>query len=189
MKALEEKILAEGKVLPGDVLLVGSFLNQRIDVTFLMEMGKEIASLFGGMGITKILTVESSGIALAVAAGAAMALPAVFAKKHRSSNVPGGVYTAPIHSYTHGTDFTAVVSSEYLLPGDVVLIVDDFLASGEAIRGLMRLCEKAGCRVAGAAVAIEKRYQGGGEGLRSSGLRVEALASISRMTADGVEFC
>ena len=188
MKALEEKILAEGKVLPGDVLMVGSFLNQQIDVPFLMEMGKEIASLFSSEGITKILTIESSGIALAVAAGAAMGIPAVFAKKHRSSNVSGSVYTAPIHSYTHNTDYTAVISADYLSPGDVVLIVDDFLASGEALRGLQALCGEAGCRVAGAAVAIEKRFQGGGDALRASGLRVEALASIGSMTDSSLRF-
>ena len=181
MKALEEKILKEGTVLPGHILKVGSFLNQQMDVDFLMEMGREIARLFDGEGITKILTIESSGIAVAVAAGAAMHVPAVFAKKNKSSNVSGDVYVTKVHSYTHNTDYDITVAQEYISADDRVLFVDDFLANGKALEGLLDIVNQAGAVAVGAAVAIEKGFQQGGDSLRATGLRVESLAIVESM--------
>ncbi len=188
MKELEEKIIAEGHVLPGNILSVGSFLNQQIDTVFMMEMGREIARLFAGEGITKVLTVEASGIAIAVAAGAAIGCPAVFAKKHRSSNVRGNVYKSRVHSFTHGNDNDIVVSSEFLLPDDRVLIVDDFLASGNALHGLMEIVRQSGASLAGIAVAIEKGFQGGGDSLRRMGVHLESLAIVEEMSEGSVTF-
>ena len=133
MKALEEKILKEGQVLPGNILKVGSFLNHRIDADFMMEMGKEIARLFKDSGVNKILTIETSGIAIAMGAAVAMGVPMVFAKKNKSKNLSGEVFSTVVHSYTHGTDYTVVVAKEHLSPDDKILIVDDFLANGKAL--------------------------------------------------------
>lgn len=189
MKAMEEKILKEGKVLPGGILKVGNFLNQRIDSLFLREIGCEIARLYDGCGVTKILTIESSGIAIAAAAGMEMGVPVVFAKKHKSSNVDGEVYATTVHSFTHGNDYRAVVARDYLCGGDTVLLVDDFLASGNALQGLLQLTEMAGATAAGAAIAIEKRFQGGGDALREKGIRVESLACIQEMDDESIRFC
>lgn len=188
MKALEEKILKEGTVLPGHILKVGSFLNQQLDVDFLMEMGREIARLYADCGVTKVLTIEASGIALAVAAAAAMHVPAVFAKKHQSGNVSGEVYTAKVHSYTHNTDNTIVVASEYIRSTDNVLIIDDFLATGEALAGLMDLVSQAGASLAGVATGIEKGFQGGGDKFRAQGVRVESLAIVDSMEVGNLVF-
>ena len=188
MELMEHKIRAEGKVLPGGILKVGSFLNQQIDTAFLAEIGREVARLFDGCGVTKVLTIESSGIAIAAAAGMAMHVPLVFAKKHKTSNVDGSTYSTVVHSYTHNTDYTVVVSSDYLLPDDKVLLVDDFLANGKALIGLMELVNQAGATLVGAACAIEKGFQGGGDALRAAGLRVESLAIIERMSDDAITF-
>ena len=188
MRLMEEKILAEGKILPGQILKVGSFLNQRIDTDLLSEIGQEIARLYDGQGVSKILTIESSGIAIAAAAGMAMHVPVVFAKKHKSSNVDGEVYTASVHSYTHNADYTIVVSCDYLRPEDTVLLVDDFLANGKALMGLSELVAKAGATLAGAAIAIEKGFQGGGDALRAKGIRVESLAVIESMSDTDILF-
>ena len=181
MKALEEKILREGIVLPGGVLKVGSFLNQQIDTAFLTSMGDEIARLFADCGVTKILTIEASGIAIAVAAGMKMNVPVVFAKKSKTSNVSGGVYSAKIHSFTPNNDYDAVVSRDYISENDTVLLVDDFLAVGNALKGLIDIVEQAGAKVAGAAIAIEKGFQHGGDELRAKGYRIESLAVIDSM--------
>ena len=188
MQRMEEMILNEGKVLPGGILKVGSFLNQQIDAGLLKEVGEEIASMYEGEGVTKILTIESSGIAIAAAAGIAMGVPVLFAKKHKTSNVDGEVYKARVHSFTHGNDYDAVVSRDFLSSEDRVLLVDDFLASGNALNGLLELSKEAGAEVLGAVVAIEKRFQGGGDELRAKGLRVDALALIESMGDDGVVF-
>ena len=137
MELMEQKIRKEGKVLPGGILKVGSFLNQQIDTGFLSQVGAEIARLFQGAGVSKVLTIESSGIAIGAAAGMAMGVPLVFAKKHKTSNVDGNVYSTVVHSYTHNADYTVMVSSDYLLPSDRVLLVDDFLANGKALMGLI----------------------------------------------------
>lgn len=188
MKALEEKILKEGKVLPGNILKVGSFLNHQIDVDFTMEMGKEIAKLFANDGVNKILTIETSGIPIAVAAGAAMHVPVVFAKKHKSSNVSGEVLSTVVHSYTHGTDYTVVVEKDYLSESDNVLIVDDFLANGKALKGLIDIITQAGASVAGASCAIEKGFQKGGDELRADGIKVCSLAVIDSMDDCKISF-
>ena len=189
MRGMEEKIKKEGQILPGGILKVGSFLNQQIDTAFLYEIGEEIARLFKDSGVTKILTIESSGIAIAAAAGMSMGVPVVFAKKHKTSNVDGDIDSVPVHSFTHGIDYNVVVSSDYLTSDDHVLLVDDFLASGNALIGLVDLCSQAGAQVAGAAVAIEKRFQGGGDALRSKGIRIEPLACIESMEDDNLTFC
>ena len=186
MKALEEKILREGIVLPGGVLKVGSFLNQQIDTAFLTSMGDEIARLFADCGVTKILTIEASGIAIAVAAGMKMNVPVVFAKKSKTSNVSGGVYSAKIHSFTHNNDYDAVVSRDYISENDTVLLVDDFLAVGNALKGLIDIVEQAGAKVAGAAIAIEKGFQHGGDELRAKGYRIESLAVIDSMDVSAI---
>lgn len=188
MRSLEEKILAEGEILPGDVLKVGSFLNQQIDVALLREMGEEIHALFRSERVTKILTIESSGIAVAVAAGLEMNVPVVFAKKSRTSNVSGEVLSAKVHSYTHNTDYDVIVPKAYLPAGERVLVVDDFLANGKALEGLFSIVEQSEGTVIGAACAVEKGYQHGGDRLRSKGYRVESLAVIERMEGTTVEF-
>lgn len=188
IKALEEKILREGTVLPGNVLKVGSFLNQQIDTEFLKEMGREICRLYENSGVNKILTIEASGIAIAVAAAFYMNVPVVFAKKSKSNNVSGDVYSSSVESFTHGSINNIVVSREYIKPSDRVLIVDDFLANGNALKGLLDIIAAAGATPVGAAVAIEKSFQRGGDALREKGLRIESLAIIENMTDDSIEF-
>ena len=188
IRALEQKILSEGQILPGEVLKVGSFLNQQIDTKLLKEMGEEIARLFRSNNVTKVLTIESSGIAIAFAAALAMGVPAVFAKKHSTSNLSGKVFSAKVFSYTHQQTYDVVVSSDYITSEDTVLIVDDFLAKGNALKGLIEIVEQAGANLAGCAIAIEKGFQGGGDSLREKGIRVESLAIIDKMTDDSLEF-
>ena len=188
MKLLEEKILKEGKVLPGNILKVGSFLNHQLDVRFLMQMGEEIARLYKDSGANKILTIETSGIPIAFAAGYYLNVPVVFAKKHKTDNLSGDMYSTVVHSYTHGTDYTVVVENSYLSENDSVLIVDDFLANGEALKGLIRICGESGAEIAGAAIAIEKGFQKGGAEIRSMGIRVESLAIVDSMTDDSITF-
>lgn len=187
MKSLEQKIAKEGKIFPGNIVKVSGFLNHRIDVDFMMEMGKEIARLYPD-GVNKILTIEASGIAIAVCAASYMHVPVVFAKKCKTSNVQSEVYSTEIASFTHNTVYNVIVSKEYLSAEDKVLIVDDFLANGSAVRGLMSLVEQAGGKVAGCAIAIEKGFQGAGDELRKEGIRVESLAIIDEMTSDSVKF-
>ncbi len=188
MKALEEKIVREGKVLPGDVLKVGSFLNQQIDTVFLKEMAKETARLFSGVPITKVLTVEASGIAFATAVALELNVPMVFAKKHPSANVTGEQYQAPVYSFTHKTTYTIAVSKEYITKEDKVLITDDFLANGNALKGLIDVVKQAGAEVSGCCTEIEKGFQGGGDELRSRGIRVESLAIVEKMEGGKIVF-
>lgn len=188
MKALEEKILKDGTVLPGNILKVGSFLNHQLDVDFLMEMGREIASLFKDDNVTKILTVETSGIAVAMAAAAAMHVPVVFAKKHKSSNISGNLYTTIVHSYTHNIDYNIVVDSEFLKSSDRILIVDDFLANGKALLGLIDIVNQAGAELVGCSCAIEKGFQKGGDMLREKGIKVESLAIVESMDETSLTF-
>ena len=145
MKALEDKILAEGMLVDGSVLNVGKFLNRQIDTVFLKEIGEEIRRLFEDSGATKILTVEASGIAVAVAAGMAMDLPVIFAKKSRTANISGEVYTSLVYSFTHDRENHIMVSKAYLPADEKILIVDDFLAHGSALNGLIAIAEDAGC--------------------------------------------
>ncbi|MGN0115050.1 MAG: xanthine phosphoribosyltransferase [Acutalibacteraceae bacterium] len=188
MKLLEEKILKEGKVLPGNILKVGSFLNHQLDVRFLMQMGEEIARLYKDCNVNKILTIETSGIPIAFAAGYYLNVPVVFAKKHKTDNLSGDMYSTVVHSYTHGTDYTVVVENSYLSENDSVLIVDDFLANGKALLGLIDILNQAGAKTVGAAVAIEKGFQSGGDELRDMGIRVESLAIIDSMSENSLTF-
>ena len=185
---MEEKILKEGEVLPGNILKVGNFLNQQIDTDFLKEIGKEIARLYKDSGVNKVFTIEASGIAIAVAAAYELGVPVVFAKKNRSDNISGDTYVSKVDSFTHKTTNTIVVSREFISNNDRVLIVDDFLANGNALVGLCDIVNQAGATVVGAAIAIEKGFQKGGDMLREKGIRVESLAIIDSMTDEGIVF-
>lgn len=185
MKELEQRILADGKVLPGDILKVDGFLNHQMDMELLDHIGQEFCRLYHDEGITKILTVEASGIAVACMTAYRFRVPAIFAKKNRSLNIADDVYHSMVHSYTHQLDYPVVLSSQYLGPDETVLIVDDFLANGQAVNGLLAICEQAGCKVAGVGICIEKGFQPGGEALRRKGIRVESLAVIESME-DGI---
>jgi len=190
MELLENRILKDGKVGEGNVLKVDSFLNHQIDVPFLLELGEEFYRLFKDDGVTKILTIEASGIGIACLTAARFGVPVVFAKKTRTNNIYADVYTAPVYSYTHQTKYDIVVSKEFLNPGDRVLIIDDFLAKGSALLALVSLIRDAGAETVGAGIVIEKAYQEGGELVRGTGLRVESLARVASMTVeDGVCFC
>ena len=188
MKKMEEKILAEAAILPGGVLKVGSFLNQQVDTVFMKEIGEEIRDLFKDEEITKILTIESSGIPIAISAGFAMGLPVVYAKKNKSSNISGDCYSTPVKSFTHGDTNNVVVTKEYLSADDRILIVDDFLAHGSALNGLINIVGQAGATVVGCVAAIEKGFQMGGDSLRAKGYRVESLAIVDEMTDNEITF-
>lgn len=188
MKILEERIIKDGRVLPGNVLKVDSFLNHMIDVPFVCELGKEFRRLFETSCVTKILTIEASGIGLACLTAQYFGVPVVFAKKSRTSNVSSEVYSTPVESYTHGNTNNVIVSKQYLGAGDRVLIIDDFLATGNALKGLIELCRLAGADVVGCGIAIEKRYQHGGDALRAENIRVESLALIDSMENGNIVF-
>ncbi len=182
MKALEEKILKEGIVKEGNVLKVDSFLNHQIDVAFLDKMGAEFKRLFKDKKITKILTIEASGIGVAVMASRHFDnVPVVFAKKSKTSNISDDLYHTRVDSYTHQKTNDVVVSKQYLSQNDHVLIVDDFLANGCAIMGLIDLVKQAGGSVEGIGIVIEKGYQNGGETIRKAGYHLESLAIIENM--------
>ena len=174
--------------MPGDILKVDCFLNHQLDVNFLLEMGKEIASLYEGTGVNKILTIETSGIPIAFAAAQFMNVPVVFVKKDKSGNISDKVYSSRVTSFTKKNVYDAVVSKEYLGSNDRILIIDDFLAKGNALTGLMDITSQAGAEVVGCAIAIEKGFQGGGDELREKGIRVDSLAIIESMTDDSLCF-
>ena len=189
MQLLEQRILSEGKVKPGGILKVDSFLNHQLDPQLLFEMARELRRLYEGAGVNKILTIEASGIALAILTGYVVGCPVVFAKKSKTKNISDALYSVEVPSFTHGNVSTVVVSREYLGAQDRVLIVDDFLATGAALVGLKALVGQAGGSVVGAGIAIEKAFQGGGELLRAQGMRVESLARIASMSDDSLTFC
>lgn len=189
MKLLEERILKDGKVGEGNVLKVDGFVNHQIDVKLLCELGKEFKKLFNGEEITKILTIEASGIGIACIAAQYFDVPVVFAKKAKTKNISADVYTSKVESYTHGTTYDIVVSKQFLNKNDKILIIDDFLAMGSALKGLISLIEEAGASIVGAGIVIEKAYQPGGELIRSMGIRVESLARVASMSVEeGVKF-
>ena len=188
VKALEDKIVNEGEVFPGNILKVGSFLKQQIDTDFMTKMGEEGARLYKDAGVTKVLTVEASGIAIAFAVAQQLHVPMVFAKKYGATNVTGEFYKTSVYSYTHQKTFDIVVSKEFIKPDDVVLVCDDFLAKGNALNGLIHIVELAGASLAGALIAIEKGQQGGGDLLREEGIRVESLALIDSMEDGKIVF-
>lgn len=189
MKLLEDRIIKDGKVGEGNVLKVDSFVNHQIDVDFMNEVGKEFFRLFKAEKIDKILTIEASGIGIACITAQYFHVPVVFAKKTKTNNIYGDVYTGKVESYTHSVTYDIVVSKEFLKKGDHVLIVDDFLAKGSALLGLISLIDKAGAKTVGAGIVIEKAYQNGGKIVREMGIRVESLAKIKSMSVEnGVEF-
>ena len=190
MKLLENRIRKDGVVEAGNVLKVGSFLNHQIDVPFLNELGREFYNLYKNCGVNKILTIEASGIGIACITAQFFGCPVVFAKKSKTINITGDVYTTQVVSFTHGNAKNIIVSKEFLDPSDRILIIDDFLAKGNALRGLINIVKEAGATVVGAGIVIEKAYQDGGDLIRNMGIRVESLAKISAMSPDGgIEFC
>ena len=188
MKLLEEKIASEGIAIGTDILKVDMFLNHQMDVELLDEMGKEFKRLFENSGATKVVTIESSGIAIAVFVAKYMGLPALFAKKAKHNNVGDDVYSANGYSYTHGKDYTMIVSKKYLNKGDKVLIIDDFMAGGNACNALIDIINQAGAEVAGIGIAIEKGFQPGGQALREKGYNVRSLAIVDSMNDGQITF-
>ncbi len=178
MQALEERILRDGVLKSGGILKVDSFLNHQMDIDFINEIGREFYRLFGHEKITKILTIEASGIGIACITAQYFHVPVVFAKKAQSKNLDGEVYTSQVHSYTHGKDYIIRVSKKFLTSEDKVLLIDDFLANGKAILGLLDIVKQAGAQVVGAGICIEKGFQDGGRQLREQGLHVESLAIV-----------
>ncbi len=185
MRLLEERIKEDGQVRPGNILKVDSFLNHQLDVSLLEQLGKEFFERFKDKGITRILTIEASGIALACLAAQYFKVPVVFAKKAKSKNLDGELYTSTVHSFTYGKDFTVTLSKKFLTKDDTVLLIDDFLAVGKAMRGLIDICGQAEANIAGIGIAIEKGFQSGGKELREMGFDVYSLAIIDEMDDEG----
>ena len=185
MELLEQRIRQDGKVKGTSILKVDSFLNHRMDIELFSQMGQEFFRLFGDCGVNKILTIEASGIGMACVTAQYFHCPVVFAKKSMSSNISDHVYSAPVKSFTHGNQYNAIVSKEYLHPEDRILVIDDFLAMGEALRGLFSLVQQSGATLIGAGIAVEKAFQPGGAQLRSEGYRIESLARVAAMSEEG----
>ena len=184
MNFLEERILKEGSIKPGDVVKVDSFLNHQIDVVLLDEIAREFCRRFANETITKVLTIESSGIAIACAVARILGVPVVFAKKSKSINLDGESYVAEVVSYTHKKTNQVIVSKKYLSGDDHVLIVDDFLANGCALQGLISIVDAAGAEVVGCGIVIEKGFQEGGHRIRNLGFKLESLAIIESTNAE-----
>ena len=183
MKLLEERIREDGVVKEGNVLKVDSFLNHQMDIELFNEMGKEWARLFADRPVTKILTVEASGIGIACVAAQHFHVPVVFAKKTQSLNIDGEEYSTKIQSFTHKKIYDVIVSKKFIKPEDHILIIDDFLANGCALEGLLQIVEDAGATVEGIGIAVEKGFQKGGDLIREKGVRVESLAIVESMDA------
>ena len=181
MQLLEERIQKDGAVKPGNVLKVDSFLNHQIDISLLNEIGKEFKRLFADSNINKILTIEASGIAIAAIVAQYFDVPVVFAKKTQSINLDGSVYTTKIESFTHKRTYDVIVSKKYLSPEDRILVIDDFLANGCAVEGLIDIIKSSGASLEGVGIIIEKGFQDGGKRLREKGIRVESLAIVDAM--------
>jgi xanthine phosphoribosyltransferase len=188
MNFLEERIVKDGVVKPGNVLKVDSFLNHQMDIALMEEIGREFKRRFEGKPVNKVLTIEASGIAIAYAAARCFGVPMVFAKKHPSANVSGEQYSYPVYSFTHKTTYEIAVSKEYLTKDDCVLITDDFLACGNALKGLIEIVNQAGATVVGCCAEIEKGFQGGGDELRKRGYKVESLAIVENMDDGKITF-
>ena len=181
MQLLKDRIRKDGKIKEGNVLKVDSFLNHQMDVQLFQEIGKEFKRRFEGEEITKILTIEASGIGIACVAAEVFDVPVVFAKKTQTKNIAGDVYTTKVESFTHGRVYDIIVSREFLGKGDKVLLIDDFLANGKALEGLAELVKKSGAELVGAGVVIEKGFQVGGDIIRSKGIHLESLAIVESM--------
>lgn len=181
MQLLKDRIRKDGKIKEGNVLKVDSFLNHQMDVKLFQEIGKEFKRRFADEEITKILTIEASGIGIACVAAEVFDVPVVFAKKTQTKNIAGDVYTTKVESFTHGRVYDIIVSKEFLGKGDKVLLIDDFLANGKALEGLAELVTKSGAELVGARVVIEKGFQVGGDIIRSKGIHLESLAIVESM--------
>ena len=181
MELLKQRILKDGHVKAGNVLKVDNFLNHQMDVALFAEIGKEFKRRVAGCGVTKILTIEASGIGIACLTAEQFGVPVVFAKKSQSKNIDGEVYTTRVESFTHGRVYDIIVSKKFLSPEDRVLLIDDFLAKGSALNGLCQLVEDSGATLVGAGIVIEKGFQEGGELIRGRGVRVESLAIVDAM--------
>lgn len=188
LELLEQRIIRDATVIGDDILKVDMFLNHQIDVDLLNDMGKEFYRLFGDMGITKILTIEASGIGIACIAAQYFSVPVVFAKKGNHKNVGSNVYTSEVFSFTKGVSYTITVSQDYINPEDNILVIDDFLANGKAIMGLKDIIDQAGASLAGVGIAIEKGFQPGGKMIRDNGIKVESLAIVDSMKDGKVHF-
>lgn len=178
MELLQERIRREGRVLPGNIVKVDGFLNHRVDTRLLEDIADEFAKYFDTSKITVVLTAEASGIALATICAQKYGVPMLFAKKAKSDNIEGGLYQSEIFSYTYKKKVTLLVSKEWIHPGDRVLVIDDFLARGEALRGLCEIVQAAGAELVGIGCAVEKGFQGGGDKLRAAGVNLHSLAII-----------
>ena len=188
MKQFQDRIRTEGRVLPGNIIKVDGFLNHRVDTALMRSMAKEFKSRFDLSGLTLVLTVEASGIALATICAEEFGVPLVFAKKAKSDNIEGGLYKSEIYSYTYKKQVTLIVSSQWLKATDKVLIIDDFLANGEALRGLVEIVQESGAELLGIGVAIEKGFQPGGQKMRDAGIHLESLAIIEQADETGIVF-
>ena len=188
MELLKQRILAEGRTVGEEIIKVDSFLNHQIDAELFMAMGKEFRRLFDSKKITKLLTIEASGIAIATVAALEFGVPVVFAKKTASRNLDKEVYSSKVYSFTKKMTYDVMVSERYLSEDDHVLILDDFLANGRAVLGLLDICRQAGATVEGAGIVIEKGFQEGGAILRGQGVRVESLATIDRIKDGRINF-
>ena len=188
MKLLQDRIRREGRVLPGNIVKVDGFLNHRVDTALLGQIADEFARVFDTENITLVLTAEASGIALATVCAEKYGVPMIFAKKAKSDNIEGGIIKSDIYSYTYKKKVTLMVSAEWLKPTDKVLIIDDFLANGEALRGLCEIVSSAGAELVGMGVAVEKGFQPGGKKLRDAGIPLYSLAIIEKADGNGIVF-
>ncbi len=188
MELLKERIRKDGNVKEGNIIKVDSFLNHQIDIALMMELGKEFKRLFENENITKIITIEASGIAVACMAAQYFQVPVVFAKKSESKNIDGDVYRTSVMSYTHGVEYTVILEKRFLSAEDRILIIDDFLATGKAQFGLLDISRQAGATVAGIGIVIEKGFQGGGDQIRKDGYNLHSLAIIDSMEHGALRF-
>ena len=189
MQLLKDRIRKDGKIKSGDVLKVDSFLNHQMDINLFVEIGKEFKKRFANDKVNKILTIEASGIGIACIVAQYFDVPVVFAKKSKTKNIAGDVYTTKVESFTHGKTYDVMVSKEFLGAGDRVLLIDDFLANGKALEGLAAIVKDSGAELAGAGIVIEKGFQPGGDRLRAEGIRVESLAIVESMDETTGSIC
>lgn len=189
MQLLKDRIRKDGKIKSGDVLKVDSFLNHQMDIKLFVEIGKEFKRRFADCEVNKILTIEASGIGIACIVAQYFDVPVVFAKKSKTKNIAGDVYTTSVESFTHGKTYDIIVSKEFLGTGDKVLLIDDFLANGKALEGLAAIVKASGAALVGAGIVIEKGFQSGGDRLRAEGIRVESLATVESMNEKTGTIC
>jgi len=188
MQLLKERILKEGRVLPGNIIKIDGFLNHRVDISLMRAMAREFAMLFDLEGLTAVMTVEASGIALGAVCAEELGVPLIFAKKAKSDNIEGGLYQSDIFSYTYNKKVKLLVSKQWLGADDKILIVDDFLAKGEALRGVIEIADQAGAEILGIGIAVEKGFQSGGQRIRDAGYNLKSLAIIDKADVDEIVF-